>query len=87
MDDVYVVTKESVYRHEIYGIFRKEIDAQKCAEHCISKESDDYHDFSITKIAFDSTIVPEYENQDGYIGRWCRNGIETYYEKLEENDG
>lgn len=52
----YVVLKEGVYRHEIVGVFTKQVLAEKCACDRIKIEHDDYHTFPVYKCAMNQPI-------------------------------
>ena len=47
MTEVYVVTMEGVYRHNIMGIFKKLEFAKQVAINAIKEERDDYHSFDV----------------------------------------
>ena len=49
--EVFIVTKQGVYRHEIMGVFQDLEFAKNVAIDCIKAEHDDYHDFHV--IQFD----------------------------------
>ena len=59
---MFVVAKEGVYRHELFGPFSMLEDAQSRALELIKNEPDHYHEWAVIELG---TITPERE-----IGRW-----------------
>lgn len=48
--DVFIVTQEGVYRHNIAGVYLGEQSARAAAEAAIRAEPDDYHSFHVTRM-------------------------------------
>lgn len=48
MDEIFIVTREGVYRHEILGIFDKRYEAELKADEISQAESDDYHEIVVS---------------------------------------
>jgi hypothetical protein len=53
---LFVVTKEGVYRHEIVGIYTDKGRAMGEAEVAIKAENDDYHEFYVSECEADKPI-------------------------------
>ncbi len=56
MAKVYVVVREGVYMQEILGVFKNELEADKCAKQAKIKEDtegDGYHDFEVYETNFE----------------------------------
>lgn len=49
-DEVFIVIKAGVYRHDIVGVFYREDDAKIAAENAAKLEPDDYHSFELVKM-------------------------------------
>lgn len=45
--DLFIVTKEGIYRHDIVGVYESEALAREAAERSVRAEPDDYHDFYV----------------------------------------
>ena len=54
---LFVVTREGVYRHEIVGIYDRYDYATEAALVAISEEDDDYHEFNVGKCTLGRTIT------------------------------
>jgi hypothetical protein len=48
--NVFIVTREGVYRHEMVGAYLDEQDARAAAWAAIHAEEDDYHSFHVTRM-------------------------------------
>lgn len=48
-NEIFIVVKEGVYRHEIIGAFDNFLDAVDTATKAINRERDSYHEFAIYK--------------------------------------
>lgn len=59
---MYIITKEGVYRHEVYGPYSSETEAKDAAHARQMSEPDKYHEWAVVWI---SRSQAEYE-----IGRW-----------------
>ena len=91
MSNVFVVTKQGVYRHEICGIFKLLKDARKCATKCITDEHDDYHDFHIYELETEVQLYVDedrdfWDNQDVLLETYQREGDMIYQEVIHEQD-
>lgn len=53
---LHVVTKQGIYRHEIVGIYWDMVTSIKKARKAVENESDDYHEFHISRCWVDTDI-------------------------------
>ena len=57
--NVYLVTREGVYRHEIMGLRSSEEAAIQLATDCALEEGDDYHCFDVLALSLDGPCEVE----------------------------
>jgi len=56
---VYIVTQEGNYRHDILGVYSSMSLARAAAVKAIDAETDDYHDYEISRAKIDELCVAE----------------------------
>lgn len=54
--NIYVVTREGVYRHEILGAFFSIEEAKRVAEKACTDDTDDYHVYDVNKLVEGATV-------------------------------
>ena len=57
--NIYIVIKDGVYRHDIWGVFDNEEAARACAVASLNAERDDYHNALILRMELGSTVEHE----------------------------
>lgn len=65
--ELYIVTCEGVYRHEILGIFDNEESAWKEAEERAKNDVDDYHNYDVSKCVLNNAC--EDVDRIGYTNK------------------
>jgi len=77
--NVYTVTKEGVYRHEILGIFSTLAEAKKAANSNAEIDNDNYHTYDVTRFKLGKIYYDKNERRETYtdgvhIARFRKGG-------------
>ena len=85
---VYIVTKEGVYRHEIWGVYTTEEAARARCIEALRAESDDYHEAHVISATVgepicEETLICAYQRKDVYKGGRRYYSDKTGYHQAE----